>query len=387
MKIAFVISSINSKSNGLGGHYHSLLETIFQISKKHNVFIINIGTQPAKTIEDSEFKYYFVINKGAAIRTISKQTINIINKEKPDILHAFDSSAYYWVRIIGQKLKIPFCLTKCGGVNPIYFPYAKNLVLFSAENLDFFKSKSKFKDSNLYLISNRIKYFDDDEFRIEQINNKLGKYRNAFKFLRITRIGNYYHNSSLQLINLVNKLSDDGIKSCAIFIGTVEDEHYLKELQQQSKENCFFFTEPEFTKNAKSLINCADAVLGTGRSFMEAAAKEKILLSPIKNSSTPALITQENFDVAFYYNFSERIKIENFDESFNYRQIKNIIQHKEKQKEQSVFSNEIFREYFDSEKICEKYEKVYANTQNNKTPKKYVDFFLHTLFLIRNYYR
>lgn len=387
MKIAFVIASINSKSNGLGGHYHSLLETVEQLSAHHDVFIINVGNNPAKALEDTKFKLFSIIEKGYAICRTYKKIISILKDEKPDILHAFDSSAYYWVRLAGHKLKIPFCITKCGGVNPVYFPYAKNLVLFSTENLNFFKSKKIFKDSNLSLIPNRIKEFDDDINRIEEIINRIEKFKNAFKFLRITRIGKYYHNSSLQLINLVNKLSNDGIKCCAIFIGTVEDEHYLKELKEQGNGNCFFFSEPEFTKNAKTLINVADAVLGTGRSFMEAAAKEKLLLSPVQNSSTPALITQENFKTAFYYNFSERITIENFNESFNYNQIKNIIQNKEKQKKQATFAGEIFREYFDAKKIGDKYEKVYANAQKTKTPKKRIDWLLHTLFLIRNYYR
>lgn len=387
MKIAFVIASINSKSNGLGGHYHSLLETVEQLSANHDVFIINVGNNPAKALEDTKFKLFSIIEKGYAICRTYKKIISILKDEKPDILHAFDSSAYYWVRLAGHKLKIPFCITKCGGVNPVYFPYAKNLVLFSTENLNFFKSNRKFKDSNLSLIPNRIKEFDDDINRIEEIINRIEKFKNAFKFLRITRIGKYYHNSSLQLINLVNKLSNDGIKCCAIFIGTVEDEHYLKELKEQGNGNCFFFSAPEFTKNAKTLINVADAVLGTGRSFMEAAAKEKLLLSPVQNSSTPALITQENFKTAFYYNFSERITIENFNESFNYNQIKNIIQNKEKQKKQATFAGEIFREYFDAKRIGVKYEKVYANAQKTKTPKKRIDWLLHTLFLIRNYYR
>jgi len=387
MKIGFVISSINSKSNGLGGHYHSLLETADQLSKKHDVFIINVGNNPAKALKGTKFKLFLIIDKGYAIFRTYKKIISILKNEKPDMLHAFDSSAYYWVRLAGNKLQIPFCITKCGGVNPVYFPYAKNLVLFSTENLNFFKSKRKFKDSNLSLIPNRIKDFEDDNSQIEKIHYRLGIYANTFKFLRITRIGNYYHNSSLQLICLVNKLSNDGIKCCAIFIGTVEDEHYLKELKKQGNSNCFFFTEPEFTKNAKHLINSADAVLGTGRSFMEAAAKEKILLSPVQNSFIPALIKRENFKTAFYYNFSERITIKNFDESLNYNQIKNVIQNKEKQKEQTAFAAEIFTEYFDAKKIGDKYEKVYANAQKAKTPKKRIDWLLHTLFLIRNYYR
>lgn len=386
MKIAFVIASINSKSNGLGGHYHSLLATVEQLSVKHEVFIINVGNNPAKVLDGTKFNLFSIIEKRYAIFRTYKKVISILKDEKPDIIHAFDSSAYYWVRLVGHKLHIPFCITKCGGVNPIYFPYAKNLVLFSSENFNFFKKKRKFRNSNLFLIPNRIKDFEDNKILIEKINRKLETYSKTFKFLRITRIGKYYHRSSIQLINLVNKLSDDGIKCCAIFIGTVEDEHYLNELKKHGRSNCFFFTDPEFTENAKSLINLADAVLGTGRSFMEAAAKEKILLSPVQNSSMPLLITRENFETAFYYNFSERIEIYNFAELHNYELIKRLIQNKEELQQQKTFSKKMFQEFFDVQKIIDKYEHVYTNSAK-KTPKKCFDFFLHTLFLIRNYYR
>ena len=96
MKIAFVIASINSKSNGLGGHYHSLLETVEQLSANHDVFIINVGNNPAKALEGTKFKLFSIIEKGYAIYRTHKNNQHI-KRRNPDILHAFDSSAYYWV--------------------------------------------------------------------------------------------------------------------------------------------------------------------------------------------------------------------------------------------------------------------------------------------------
>lgn len=386
MKIAFIIASINSKSNGLGGHYHSLLETVTQIAKKHEVVIINIGDSPAKALENCEFKSFSIIHKGAALVISYFQLLHFIEIEKPDILHAFDASAYYWVRLVGYKLKIPFCLTKCGGVNQVYFPYTDNLILFSSENLEYFKKKRKFKYTNFSFIPNRIKQFEDDKIRIEKINSKLGQFGNAFKFLRITRIGNYYQKSSLQLIQLVKQLTIDGLHCCAIFIGTVEDDSYLIELKNSGNENIFFFTEDEYNRNAKTLIHIADAVLGTGRSFMEAAAKQKILLSPVNKGSIPALITNKNFDEAFYYNFSERICFADFEEEKNYRDIKALIRDTNELILQKQFAKSVFNDFFNADKITEKYEDFYSKI-TTKQKRHYFDFFLHTLFLIRNYYR
>lgn len=387
MKIVFIIASINSKSKGKGGHYHSLLETVKQLSKVHEIIIVNIGNEPAQALLGSSFKTHRILNKTSLYKTYA-QLKKFIKEENPDILHSFDSLAFYWTRICGRMLRIPYCLTKCGGQNPkLYFPYAKNLVLFSSENELFFKSHSKFKDSNLFLIPNRIELFEDNMEGIKNIHSILKeKHKNSFKFLRITRIGNYYKNSSLQLIHLVKKLRNEGLNCSLIFIGAIEEDSVLRELKKEGEDFTYFFSQNSYTSNAKSFINCADAVMGTGRSFMEAAAKGKILLSPVQDSSIPLLIQSSNFAKAFEYNFSERILISDYNESDNYDDIKTIIENKYSQIKSQEFSSAVYGEFFDSKKIVEKYENVYYGIQLQRKVHLF-DFFLHTLFVIRSYYR
>jgi glycosyltransferase involved in cell wall biosynthesis len=386
MKILFAIASINSKSNGLGGHYHSLLTAAKQLSREHEIIIVNIGNNPSKALENCEFKTYALIYKNMAVIKVFNQLTKIINKEKPEILHAFDVLAFYWVRLAGHRLKTPFYLTKCGGANPVYFPYIENLILFSSENLEYFKSKKKFSNSKLHFVPNRIKKFSDDMSRLEKIHHMLGECNQTFKFLRIARIGNYYHKSSLQLINLVNKLNKEGVSCCAIFIGTIEDNEYLDKLESAAEGSVFFFTNDEFTKNAKELIDCSDATLGTGRSFMEAASKGKLLLSPINNKSEiPVLITKNNFDDAFHYNFSERVQLKDYNENENYIKIKLAIKNKALLQQYNKYSNHMFEYYFDGGKILKKYNKVYSEKKASRI--HVIDFILHTMFLIRSHFR
>ncbi|TSJ45801.1 glycosyltransferase family 4 protein [Fluviicola chungangensis] len=385
MKIVFVVSCINSKSNGLGGHYYSLIETTNRLSEKHDIVIISVGDKQAKALENIQHKKWCVIHQEVAIFKTQRELNRIVLDEKPDVLHAFDALAFLWVRRTGLKFKIPFCLTKCGGSNPIFFPYADNLILYSKENLDFFKNSKKFARTKLSLIPNRLNKFSTDEKRLSLLANQLGSYDQSFKFLRISRIGPYYLHTAVQLINLVKKLSEEGINCSAIFIGTVENEECFNQLKQQAPGNVIFFTDDEFTKNAKALIDCADAVIGTGRSFMEAAAKGKILLSPIENSSIPLLINDTNFDQAFHYNFSERTKLLNYIESENYNEIKRTISDVNKTAQLKRFSSSVFDDYFDVKKVTEKHETFYLNL---KAPKrKFVNYILHLLFVIRKYYR
>ncbi len=381
MKIAFFICSISKNNPGIGGHFFSLLETLNQLSKNHEVFIINIGVKKAISLNKSPYKTYYVIEQKPRLFKIHKAVRNIIEDENPDILHSFDSIAYFWSRTASFMLKIPCSITKCGGVNNKFFPYTKHLVLFSKENELFFKQLKKFKKTNTYLIPNRISEFQDDKRRIGVIEDKLGDRNLDFKFLRISRIGPYYQKSALQLVSLVNKLNEDGIRCSFIFVGAVEDEKCFEELKSLSKGNGFFFIEKEMTNNAKEVLSVADAVLGTGRSFMEAACKAKILLSPIKDSSIPLLIDGENFQEAFKYNFSERIFVENYNGEKNYQNIRKIINDGEKEK-YGEFSKALFKEYFDASKIPDKYEVMFKNMSYSNTYKM-LDFFLHGLYVIR----
>ena len=381
MKIAFFICTIKKDNPGLGGHFFSLLETLNQLSENHEVFIINIGVKKAVSLDKSPYKTYNVIEQKPRLFIIHKAVKNIIEDENPDILHSFDSIAYFWSRTVSFMLKIPCSITKCGGVNNKFFPYTKHLVLFSKENELFFKQRKKFKKTNTYLIPNRISEFQDDKFRIGVIEDKLEDRNLDFKFLRISRIGPDYQKSALQLVSLVNKLNEDGIKCCFIYVGVVEDKKCFDELKSLSKGNGFFFTEKEMTNNAKEVLSVADAVLGTGRSFMEAACKAKILLSPIKGSTIPLLIGRGNFQTAFKYNFSERIFVENYNEDKNYNNIRKVINDGEEEK-YGEFSKALFKEWFDASKIPDIYEVMFKNMGYSNT-YKILDFFLHGLYVLR----
>jgi glycosyltransferase involved in cell wall biosynthesis len=385
VKILFVVSSINSKSGGLGGHFHSLIETVDNISKQHDVIIANIGNLPAKALEKTSHQcFYFIYCRGAVLRTY-KSLSRLVDEFRPDILHAFDSLAYFWVRLVSMSHRIKCCMTKCGGINPIYSPIAESLILFSSENFDFYKNSRYFKQSRLSLIPNRIRVFPDDTLRINKLNNELNKSDTGFRFLRISRIGEYHQNSALQLVRLVKELNNSGIKCCAVFVGIVEDEKYLSQLSELGGNKTFFFLDNQYATNAKTLINCADGVLGTGRSLMEAASKGKLLLTPVDGWIYPAMITSQNFDQAFYYNFSDRTILDNESPEQNYNHIKETLDNPKKLKEAQHYSHHIFKQHFDSANITPKYEAVYHNAVIAK--KHFTDLLLHWLFLMRAYFR
>jgi|SRR5690554_861982 len=383
MKVLFLIASINSPSKGLGGHYHSLKTIATEYNKENEAVVVNIGTHKAKALEGIDVTLYSIINKNISIFSTTKSLQEIILSEKPDVIHSFDRIAYFWGRIMAKKFNLTSVLTKCGGPNEGFQPKSDNLILFSKENLDFFKKSPKHTKTNFFLIPNRVNKFDTDYHKIITLKKALSIDNKTFTFLRITRIGEYYKSSCIQLINLTKKLNEDGINCCAIFIGTVQDQMVLNELKSISNKNIHFVNEDTYTKNAKRLIDIADAVLGTGRSLMEAAAKNKMLLCP-SNENIPVLLRKENFEEAFSLNFSERISFHDLNFESNYYEIKNSILNNEAYISNTRFAQSIFEKHFNIRLVPQKLNEVYFTSKKHQK-NNIKDFLLHFILIIKTY--
>lgn len=388
MKILFIISCINSKSKGLGGHYHSLKETVKSLQPYYQVYIACVGNIYPKALINFEKEANieildFTSSKFRPLFTLSSLSYQI-KKEKIDLVHSFDRNALYYGRLISFKHKIPSVLTKCGGNNEGYLPYVENIICFSKENYDYLKSKRKFSEVKTYLIPNRISHFESDKINIENIKSTIKDFNGSHIILRISRIGRYYMQTNKNLINLIQKLNENGVKSKGIFVGTIEDEECYKELLDESDNNIYFFTDDLITKNARSIIDCADIVVGTGRSIMEAMSKSKIVLSPIKSSHELALVDYTNFDQLFYSNFSERGEIKNFNSSENFTKISNSFIDKKYKKEITDYIEGVYFQYFDVENLHKNHLKVYENATKN-IKFHLADFIKHTILQIKIY--
>ena len=379
MKIFYTIFTT---SHGNGGHFYSLVTTAKALSAEAEVVIINFGLNKSTVIESSGIKTYNILMNSNEIGKVHKRFNIIIKEENPDVLHSFCTLSYFFVRKYAILNPIKVILTKCGGPNPKrYFPFAKNLILYSKENLDFFKSKKKFRSSNLYLIPNRVIEQKTNQTRINELKNFLQLKKPQKIFLRIGRIARHYESSIIQAINLVNELNKKENNYLLLLIGSIQGQKTFDELQKINNNSLKIISDNHFTNNASELIDIADFVIGTGRSLMEAAAKGKILLTPNKNSKYPVLINRENFKPLFENNFSPRGFV-SVDESFHEKMFHHL---QTIDKSYNEFSRELFLKYFDINSKISYYLDLYAPTEVHKE-KVSVDFLFHYLFL-KNYLR
>ncbi len=366
LKIMYFIAS---NKHGVGGHYYSLRTTAEALDGIVNPLIVVIGKTQSPVIELTTVSHCHIYSNGWNILVSIYKLIKIMKKESPDVIHAFDWGIFLYARILGFLFRIPYISTLPGGGNPTaYYPYTKNLILFSQENFDYFQSSKKFKDSNLFLIPNRIAKLKQDPKRIAMIKEKLDSSNKTF--LRISRFAAHYKESLKQAINLVSFLNKKGCKAQLILIGTIEDKEVYDDIityiQLEKEANVHIFTAQLFTVNASELIDVADCVIGTGRGFMEATSRGKVMLTPIQGSKYPALINEVNFMDYFKTNFSPRNKFREKDVQHNLHNIISLLTNEDAFVKAQQFSKNVFDQYFDINKKKDEYDALYSSLKYDK---------------------
>jgi hypothetical protein len=303
VKILIVVSVADKP---YGGHYHTTFTYLNALAKEYHVKLLVIGNEKPDWLNQysAEFIYYNGLNIFTTLQKVKDIAKNY------DALHAFDEFAYFFIRAFSQKCIV---YTRCGGPNPAgrYYPWVDKLVCLSHENFMYFNKSIKV--NTLALVPNRVPSFSSDEILISKLKSEYSIDDDRPVLLRICRIDRYYRKSIEQTINLGVQLINCGLKVQLLILGAVYDDEFFDELSKKYPA-VVFVVEEQFTKDAKLVLSCADMVVGTGRSLMEAALKGKIVFSPVANSDLPSLLTLKNINHFFNTNFSERATIEKCDD-------------------------------------------------------------------------
>lgn len=377
MRILFLIGYFNDNN---GGHFHSLHHIANEIATQHDVQIVSVGS-PFETIVNTNKNYYKHIDfNGKNLFNLFKVLNNIKQEINPEAVHFFDKHIYVLYQKLVFNNKAKFFVHVCGGQNPHNFPHVNYLILFSIENKIWFESQKKFSKTKIHLIPNRVHAIKLDLERQSIIKNPV------FSFVRISRIGTYYQKSLLASINLINKLTQDGIECKLYIIGNVEDVFVLNTLKNSVLPNVdvVFLIEKKYTSEASQMLYLADAVIATGRSIMEAMSLGLPVLTPLKNIDLPTLVTKDNFETLFFTNFSERNFLKDKDENDIYLEIISLIKNQELQKSFGIESKIYFKKNFDLKSVIQEYNGMYRRANENRE-KKFV--FKNLYFLLLSIYK
>ncbi|MBO3115784.1 hypothetical protein J4050_03450 [Winogradskyella sp. DF17] len=364
MRIVYLITT---KGHGKGGHFHSLNAIANTIGRVHDVHVINVGVQRSESLDSSSYKISFVKYNGYNFFKVFLKLKKIVKHVQPQVVHAFDVESFAFARLFSISLRQPSYLNKCGGPNPkLYYPKADNLVLFSHENQHFFDEHRKYQKVNKVLIPNRVLPVYIDVEKVKAFKEK-HKVNTEITILRIARIGNHYHQSILQGINLVKWLVEKGCNVKFIILGTIQSEEIYRDLLDYINQNnitnhVIIETDDKFTHNASKVLSAGNIIIGTGRNFMEAASLGQILLVPYEDEDYPLLVDNDNFDQVFETNFSPRTKVDNYNSRLNLENILSLVQ----SKDNYINSQKWFNSFFNVKEAVNKYTQLYNASDNHK---------------------
>lgn len=364
MKVLYLISI---KSHGRGGHVHSLNHITNALAKNIEIGICTIGTGKSHILESSPHFIKHIPFNGLSVFSTKKEIQNIISSFEPNIVHCFDIDVFNIFSLLFDTNKYKVILNKCGGPNPKEHPYAKNIILFSYENLMWFRKNKKFDNSLIELIPNRV---NKSLLDLNYTNEKIIK-KDDFCFVRISRIGDAYKESIKNSIELISTLIEKGVKNVHLYlIGVVENSQVFDELQELAKHKpVSFITENEYTSNASKMLYLADAVIATGRGIMEGTSLGIPILTPAANSSIPILVTEDNFETFFKTNFSQRNVADEKELLINLQNIIELIRNDDYRRELKQFSEKAYIDYFDVEGGENKYLDFYKVVLEQKKSK------------------
>ncbi|WP_138433366.1 glycosyltransferase [Winogradskyella algicola] len=379
MRIVYLITT---KGHGKGGHFHSLNTIANTIGQVHDVHVINVGVQRSESLDSSSYKMSFVNYNGYNFFKVFLKLKKIVKHIQPQVVHAFDVESFAFGRLLSANLGQSSYLNKCGGPNPkLYYPKADNLVLFSHENQHFFDEHRKYQKVNKVLIPNRVLPVYIDEEKVKAFKEK-HKINTEITILRIARIGNHYHKSILQGINLVKWLAEQGCDIKFIILGTIQSEDIYRDIldyinQNNISNHVIIETDDKFTYNASRVLSVGDIIIGTGRNFMEASSLGQILLVPYKDDDYPLLVDNHNFNQVFETNFSPRTKVDNYDSKLNLENILSLVQSNDR----NINSKKWFNSFFNVNEAVNKYTELYNVSDNRKL--FLLDVILNILYSIK----
>lgn len=367
-----VLYGVSNFGGDMGGHLRSLKSILQEMTANDqvNIYLVLFSLKtPKEGIYNFPTPHFHIITNDltglSCIRRMRKDLHQLFAAERFDVIHAFDSNAFYFLRSLSDAKKVPIVLTKCGGppAPKWKYPACRHITLFSVEDMVNFKSQARFRETNLHLIPNRVKAPVQDQQLIAQLKEK---YNGGFDFLRISRFAKLHEHSLMQSIDLVKYLRAQGIHKRLLILGGVEDQEVYNRVEAALVDGIHLETGDAFCKEASKIIEVSDVVIGSGRGLMEAAALGKILLAPNKNLALPVLVEEKSFEPLFHHNFSGRTR---FDGQYATENEHNLLELARGNKERFAgFSRQMFADHFDIKNGIPKYMSVYNSATYQKRP-------------------
>ncbi|MGN8646339.1 glycosyltransferase [Gracilibacillus sp. HCP3S3_G5_1] len=383
------------KNAGFGGGAPKSLLQYVKISKKHDIDVVVLGQFTYEPVEYKQNNIKLVelpnfhIKKPFKSFIILLKYLNIIKKEKPDIIHTTTLMNCYFHKIISTLINIPIIYNIPGGKIDKFSAQLledEKLLVYSEENkLEL--SKYGYDTNKITVISNRM----DTNISIDEYSQHykyITKNDTEIKLLMISRMSDHHIKSLRYIIKMAEKLYKNNLNVKLDILG--DGKHYknisnlANELNEKYNKN--FIIIHGFKNNVLDYIKESHIVFGKGRSVIDGILNCRIcfVVSEMNTISHCNLRTFENLRT---YNFSGR----NLEDIISYDELENCILNLRRGNSNLSYVKklkQLTQEFYDIKFAENKIIDLYKSTQPtapNYNPKlfkiirEYIQFYINAI--------
>ncbi|MDB4254667.1 hypothetical protein N9876_00805 [bacterium] len=297
---------------GIAGHHYSMRDLARAFTRHGWSAQVLLFSRMSDGISPplAEFGPVFVktgCGFGAAIRAMRRH----VSEYATDLVLTFDEASNR-VAICGLLGRLEILLpVKPGWVNSSSWSAASSeFVVFTAEDLLFYRSHPKFRKVHTNLISGRVEPPAVDLNASRKLRAKVLSRHDAQRLaicpVRIERGKSFFIDAVLSSFKLLCQNGDQDV--ALLIIGAEQDPSFLKELEiRTAKMPVSICTDPIYTDRLADVLSSGDVVYAIGRTTMEALLIGKKVFCPTGRSDQKLWeVTSKNFFVALAGNFTGR---------------------------------------------------------------------------------
>lgn len=306
-----IIYIVGGSKRGLGGHQFSVRDLALSASSSNPASVIQIGAGTNPCFEALGARFTFLPlrfhNPATIFRAIGE--LRTISKRRQVCFVAFDYLSLAFVRIAIRGLKQAYILCKPGGSNwPVRTSDVPAFLLFSVENLDYFKAHQPEVAKRSFLIQGRVHRVAESGPVETEAFDEIPFKR---KLLCVARFAPEKKIIFERAIALFEAHFPEDTEVCLCLLGLPSHESTVEAIRVRVaasplKHRVFFLTEPRYYQGASRFFSLAYLLIGNGRTVMESLSLGVPSLVATVEREQPVLLTEQSQPQLSVANLSTR---------------------------------------------------------------------------------
>lgn len=381
VEVCYVVSG---SSRGLGGHQFSVRDLALASGGHYQSSVVQIGAMPNPCFEVLGKRFLFMPLIFHNPKTIfsALRHIKNISESKTICFIVFDFLSLSLVRLSLRGADQPYVLCKPGGANwPVRTKNVPALLVFSEENLDYFKVHDPELSRRAFLIHGRVKAVNRPTDIEQALINSIPF---AGKVFCVARFAHEKLPIFIHSINLFEQYFSEKPDFVLCVIGLPSDGNVVeivsaRILNSPLRSRIRLLTSPDFYEKASRFFGCADYLIGNGRTVIEALSLGIPAFVAVDARPIPILVNAENIDNLSRQNLSLRNDVDESKYLANLDNINKVVNCKREYESSSQESRSIFIRFYD---ICVSQETILRCIKQAEKNKKVVKMELNDLRML-----